>query len=110
MSPAARGRFADQVHLLRRRHRQRHPRRGRRVPPGPGQPGNPVELSILDPARRIRDLCASASPVTFVARPVIDPGLWRPDITLARMALGWQPEADFDEGPALTIDWFSRLG
>jgi dTDP-glucose 4,6-dehydratase len=78
--------------------------------PGPVNLGNPVELTILDLARRIRDLCGSASPIAFVERPVDDPGLRRPDITLARAELGWQPAVDFDKGLAMTIDWFSRLG
>ncbi|MFG1810093.1 NAD-dependent epimerase/dehydratase family protein [Streptomyces sp. NPDC049040] len=77
--------------------------------PGPVNLGNPVELSILDLAHRIRDLCGSASPVAFVDRPVDDPGLRRPDISLAQSALGWQPVVDFEKGLAMTIDWFSRL-
>ncbi|NJP43978.1 SDR family oxidoreductase [Streptomyces sp. PRB2-1] len=77
--------------------------------PGPVNLGNPVELTILDLARRIRDLCGSDSPLTFVPRPTDDPALRRPDISLARGALGWQPVVDFDKGLALTVDWFSRL-
>lgn len=76
--------------------------------PGPVNLGNPVELSILDLARRIRDLCGSDSPVGFVPRPVDDPGLRRPDITLARAALGWQPVVDVDKGLAMTVEWFAR--
>ncbi|SHM35932.1 NAD-dependent epimerase/dehydratase family protein [Actinacidiphila paucisporea] len=78
--------------------------------PGPVNLGNPVELTILELAHRVRDLCGSASPVTFVERPVDDPGLRRPDIALARAELGWQPAVDFDKGLAMTVDWFSRLG
>ncbi|WP_327287812.1 NAD-dependent epimerase/dehydratase family protein [Streptomyces sp. NBC_01198] len=78
--------------------------------PGPVNLGNPVELTVLDLARRIRDLCGSASPITFVERPVDDPGLRCPDITLAHSALGWQPVVDVDKGLAMTIDWFARLG
>ncbi|WP_329172164.1 NAD-dependent epimerase/dehydratase family protein [Streptomyces sp. NBC_01477] len=77
--------------------------------PGPVNLGNPVELSILGLAHRIRDLCGSASPIVFVERPVDDPGLRRPDIALARAVLGWEPAVDFDKGLAMTIDWFSRL-
>jgi dTDP-glucose 4,6-dehydratase len=77
--------------------------------PGPVNLGNPVELSILDLAHRVRDLCGSASPVVFTARPADDPGLRRPDIALARSALGWQPAVDVDKGLAMTIEWFSRL-
>ncbi|NUP39540.1 MAG: SDR family oxidoreductase [Streptomyces sp.] len=76
--------------------------------PGPVNLGNPVELSILDLAHRIRDLCGSRSPVAFVPRPVDDPGLRRPDIALARAALGWQPVVDVDKGLALTVEWFAR--
>jgi dTDP-glucose 4,6-dehydratase len=77
--------------------------------PGPVNLGNPVELSVLDLARRVRDLCDSASPIVFVGRPADDPSLRRPDIALARSALGWQPAVDVDKGLAMTIDWFSRL-
>ncbi|MFD7734763.1 NAD-dependent epimerase/dehydratase family protein, partial [Kitasatospora phosalacinea] len=76
--------------------------------PGPVNLGDPVELSILQLAHRIRDLCGSASPVEFVERPGDDPSLRRPDITLARTALGWQPAVDTDRGLAQTIDWFAR--
>ena len=76
---------------------------------GPINLGNPVELSVLDLARHIRELCRSESSIVFVERPVDDPGLRRPDIGLARSVLGWQPVVDFDKGLTLTIDWFSRL-
>lgn len=76
---------------------------------GPINIGNPVELSVLDLARHIRDLCGSSSPIVFVERPGDDPSLRRPDIGLARSALGWQPVVDFDKGLAMTVDWFSRL-
>ncbi|MET9617178.1 NAD-dependent epimerase/dehydratase family protein [Kitasatospora indigofera] len=76
---------------------------------GPVNIGNPVELSVLELAEHIRELCSSASPVEFVERPGDDPTLRRPDIGLARSAFGWQPVVDFDKGLAMTIDWFTRL-
>ena len=76
---------------------------------GPINLGNPVELSVLELAHHIRDLCRSASPIVFVERPGDDPSLRRPDIGLARAALGWQPVVDFDKGLTMTVDWFSRL-
>jgi dTDP-glucose 4,6-dehydratase len=76
---------------------------------GPINLGNPVELSVLELARHVRDLCRSTSPIVFVERPGDDPNLRRPDIGLARSALGWQPVVDFEKGLTLTIDWFSRL-
>ncbi|QKW22930.1 NAD-dependent epimerase/dehydratase family protein [Kitasatospora sp. NA04385] len=77
--------------------------------PGPVNIGNPVELSVLELAERIRELCSSTSPVEFVERPGDDPTLRRPDIGLARSAFGWQPVVDFEKGLAMTIDWFARL-
>ncbi|MFC1415647.1 NAD-dependent epimerase/dehydratase family protein [Streptacidiphilus cavernicola] len=76
---------------------------------GPVNLGNPVELSVLDLARHVRELCGSASPIVFVERPGDDPSLRRPDIGLARAELGWQPVVGFDKGLTMTIEWFSRL-
>ncbi|MBR7839468.1 GDP-mannose 4,6-dehydratase [Actinospica durhamensis] len=75
--------------------------------PGPINLGNPAELTIAQLAVRIRELCGSRSPLEFVERPVDDPGLRRPDITLARTALGWAPNVDLDKGLTATIDWFA---
>ena len=79
----------------------------RRGHPGPINLGNPVELTILDLAAHIRDLCASSSPIAFIDRPVDDPYLRRPDITLAGSLLGWRPGVSAAEGLASTIDWFA---
>jgi dTDP-glucose 4,6-dehydratase len=75
--------------------------------PGPINLGNPAELTVLDLARRVRDLCGSKSPIVFVERPVDDPGLRMPDISLARSVLGWSPDVDLEKGLKATIDWFA---
>ena len=75
--------------------------------PGPINLGNPAELTILDLALCVRELCASQSPIVFVDRPVDDPGLRMPDIALARSVLGWQPGVDLEKGLKTTIDWFA---
>jgi dTDP-glucose 4,6-dehydratase len=74
--------------------------------PGPVNIGNPVELSVLAVAELVRDLTGSASPVAFVPRPQDDPELRRPDIALARSALGWRPQVGIEDGLARTIAWF----
>jgi dTDP-glucose 4,6-dehydratase len=74
---------------------------------GPINIGNPTELTILDLAARVRDLCGSRSPIVFVERPVDDPCLRMPDISLARSVLGWQPSVDLEKGLKTTIDWFA---
>lgn len=76
---------------------------------GPVNLGNPHELSMLDLALTIRDLVSSTSPVTFVGRPVDDPMVRRPDITLARTALGWEPTMPLREGLLRTIAYFASL-
>jgi len=75
--------------------------------PGPVNIGNPAELTILELADRVRELCGSAAPTVFVPRPGDDPDLRRPDITRAIAELGWAPVVDLDKGLTATIDWFA---
>jgi dTDP-glucose 4,6-dehydratase len=74
--------------------------------PGPINIGNPQEVSVLALAEWIRYLCGSASPIEFVPRPVDDPTVRQPDITLARETLGWEPRVGIDDGLRQTIEWF----
>jgi dTDP-glucose 4,6-dehydratase len=75
--------------------------------PGPVNIGNPAELTILELADRVRELCGSQAPTVFVPRPGDDPDLRRPDITRAVAELGWAPVVDLDKGLTATIDWFA---
>ena len=74
---------------------------------GPVNIGNPHEIAVLDLATWIKELTGSASPVTFIPRPEDDPRVRRPDITLARSTLGWEPRVPIEEGLRRTIDWFA---
>ncbi|OPC79696.1 epimerase [Embleya scabrispora] len=74
---------------------------------GPVNIGNPDEMSVLELARRILDLTGSDADIEFVERPVDDPTTRRPDITLARELLGWEPRVHWREGLRTTIDWFA---
>lgn len=74
--------------------------------PGPVNIGNPSEISMLDLAEWVRDLADSESPICFIDRPVDDPGVRRPDITLAEELLGWTPVVPVEDGLRRTIDWF----
>ena len=76
--------------------------------PGPVNIGNPDEMSVLDLAHRIIELTGSRSGVRFVDRPVDDPGVRRPNTTLARRLLGWEPQVPWQEGLARTAEWFVR--
>ena len=73
---------------------------------GPVNLGNCGEMSVLELARLIIELTGSSSEIIFVDRPQDDPTVRRPDITLARTALGWEPTVDVREGLRRTIDWF----
>ena len=75
---------------------------------GPVNVGNPDEMTVLELARRIIELTGSSSGITFIERPVDDPGVRRPDTTLARRELGWEPRIPWHEGLARTADWFTR--
>jgi dTDP-glucose 4,6-dehydratase len=76
---------------------------------GYGQPvnlGNPHEVTVRELAELIRDLAGADSELRTVPRPVDDPQVRRPDITVAQRELGWEPKVDLREGLARTIEWF----
>ena len=73
---------------------------------GPINIGTPHEMTMLDLAQTIKRLCDSSSEIRFIERPTDDPEVRRPDITLAREVLGWEPVVPFEEGMKRTIAWF----
>ena len=73
---------------------------------GPVNIGGPEERSVLELAETIREVCGSGGPVRFVPRPEDDPSVRRPDITLARTRLGWEPRTGLREGLERTVAWF----
>ncbi|WP_320784407.1 NAD-dependent epimerase/dehydratase family protein [Streptomyces sp. CRN 30] len=75
---------------------------------GPVNIGGAEEITVLELARRIVGLTGSGSRIRFVDRPVDDPGRRRPDTTLARERLGWEPRTDWNEGLERTIGWFAH--
>ncbi|GAB4385670.1 UDP-glucuronic acid decarboxylase family protein [Albidovulum sp.] len=76
---------------------------------GPINLGNPVELSIRELAEAVIELTGSSSELVFAPLPHDDPVQRRPDITLARSTLGWQPRVALREGLQRTIAYFERL-
>jgi dTDP-glucose 4,6-dehydratase len=72
---------------------------------GPMNIGNPQEIKILDLARMIIDSADSNSEITFVDRPVDDPEVRCPDISMAGKVLGWEPRVSLEEGLQRTIEW-----
>jgi len=70
--------------------------------------GNPVEMTIIEIAERIKQLTGSKSKIVFHDMPVDDPKVRRPDISKAKEILGWKPLTEIDEGVNNTIEWFKE--
>ncbi|HEX7117784.1 MAG TPA: UDP-glucuronic acid decarboxylase family protein [Longimicrobiales bacterium] len=76
---------------------------------GPVNVGNPDEFTIRELAETVLRLTGSRSRIEERPLPTDDPKVRRPDITLARQALGWEPEVALEEGLRRTIPYFQRL-
>ena len=76
---------------------------------GPVNIGNPCEFSILELARKVLELTGSSSKIVFEPLPHDDPRQRRPDITLAREKLKWEPAIPLEEGLMRVIDYFKNV-
>ncbi|HWD51044.1 MAG TPA: UDP-glucuronic acid decarboxylase family protein [Acidimicrobiales bacterium] len=73
---------------------------------GPVNIGNPDEYTVLELARTVIELTGSGSTIVHRPLPLDDPTRRRPDISLARRALGWEPTTDLKDGLARTAASF----
>lgn len=76
--------------------------------PGPVNIGNPGEFTMLELAETIVRLTASKSRLKFLPLPGDDPKQRKPDITLARDRLQWEPKVGLEDGLKETIAYFRR--
>jgi UDP-glucuronate decarboxylase len=76
---------------------------------GPVNMGNPEEYTIRELAERVIDLTGSSSRLVSEPLPADDPRQRRPDISLAREKLGWEPVVALREGLQKTIPYFEGL-
>ncbi len=76
---------------------------------GPINLGKPGEFTILELAEKVMDLTNSKSEIIFKPMQIDDPMQRKPDITLAREFLGWEPEVALEEGLKKTIAYFEEL-
>jgi dTDP-glucose 4,6-dehydratase len=76
---------------------------------GPVNIGNPREITILELAERVLRIAGSRSELRFEELPQDDPRVRRPDIGLARSALGWEPKVGLDEGLERTLPYFREV-
>ena len=76
---------------------------------GPVNIGNPDEFTIRQLAERVIELTNSSSTLEFRDLPSDDPTQRKPDISLAKSALDWEPTVKLDEGLVKTIEYFDTL-
>ncbi len=76
---------------------------------GPVNVGNPTEFTILELAETIRSMTGSQSRIVFKPLPSDDPVQRRPQISLAKKRLDWQPTVELEDGLKKTIEYFERL-
>ncbi len=76
---------------------------------GPVNTGNPKEFTIKELAEKVIALTGSSSELVCKALPSDDPTQRRPDITLAKKMLGWEPKIQLEEGLKKTIPYFERI-
>ena len=76
---------------------------------GPVNVGNPGEFTMLELAEKVLRLTASKSRLVHKALPADDPKQRRPDISLARDKLDWEPKIALEDGLVETISYFRKL-
>lgn len=76
---------------------------------GPMNIGNPDEYRIIDIAETIIELTGSRSEIAFHPLPMDDPKQRKPDISLAKRVIDWQPRTTLKEGLKKTIEYFDEL-
>jgi UDP-glucuronate decarboxylase len=76
---------------------------------GPVNLGNPSEFSMLELAERVIGRTGSRSQIVFKPLPQDDPLQRRPDISLAKKRLQWEPATELEEGLEKTIAYFKEI-
>jgi dTDP-glucose 4,6-dehydratase len=73
--------------------------------------GNPEEVTMLELAKEIIQLCGSRSKIVFQDLPQDDPKVRQPDITKAKEILHWEPQVTRRVGLEKTLHYFkAKLG
>jgi UDP-glucuronate decarboxylase len=76
---------------------------------GPINIGNPVEFTISELAEKVISMTGSKSKVIYLPLPQDDPMQRKPDISLAKKELDWEPKIALNEGLIKTIEYFENL-
>ena len=70
--------------------------------------GNPVEMTIMDFAKKIHEVAGGNGEIVFKPLPQDDPKVRQPDITKAGGLLGWSPKVSLDEGIRATLNYYKK--
>lgn len=76
---------------------------------GPINIGNPGEFTMLELAEQVVRLTSSKSTIVHRPLPQDDPRQRRPDISLAKKVLDWEPTVNLESGLQRTIDYFATF-
>jgi dTDP-glucose 4,6-dehydratase len=76
---------------------------------GPVNCGNPREFTIMEFAQLIRKFYNPKAKIVFEPLPKDDPKQRKPDITLARKALKWEPKVPLEDGIQRTMNYFKEI-
>jgi UDP-glucuronate decarboxylase len=76
---------------------------------GPVNIGNPTELTMLELAETVLKLVGGKSKLEFKPLPSDDPKQRRPDISLAKEKLGWEPRVPVEDGLKRTVNYFRSV-
>ena len=76
---------------------------------GPVNIGNPTEFTIMELAELVLELSEVKCKISHKPLPADDPLQRRPDITLAKSALNWEPKVHLRDGLLKTIEWFKSI-
>jgi UDP-glucuronate decarboxylase len=77
--------------------------------PGPMNLGNPNEFTIRQLAEKVIDLTGSKSKITFMPLPEDDPMQRKPNISLAKEYIQWEPKIELDLGLLMTVKYFDEI-
>jgi UDP-glucuronate decarboxylase len=76
---------------------------------GPVNLGNPGEFSIKELAEKVVAMVGSGSKIVYEPLPQDDPTQRKPDITIAKAVLGWEPAIALDRGLGKTVEYFRSI-
>lgn len=76
---------------------------------GPVNVGNPGEFTMIELAEKVIKHTGAKSNLIFKPLPADDPMQRKPDITLAKKVLNWEPKVNLDEGLVRTIEYFKTI-